>query len=374
MIVFRFAAQDLWHDWGRSLLSISTLAAVVVAFLILSALSQAFRVYGVEARGQFTNLMVMSSDALDPMDSSLGTEVLQAVKQVEGEAVERIDPALFRHLRIEERVMQVRAVPLEDMATVNRLSLIQGKWPEGDDELIASEGAIQITHWSLGRIVIVYGTSFHLVGIVSASGSRYASVWMTLHAGEKLFGTSRGYQLILMQLKPDSNAEEVRAAVEARVRLLGRYSVYLENQVTDRYYQSTASIRRLNLVEIIIALLAMTFGSYNATSLTLVERNRELAVLRVLGFSPEKLRGFLFVRTMLQTLTAFLIGLAIALLYVHNRQATNPILIQAQSMQLSLPGWSIALGFVLAGCFSALGVWLPTRNYLRTSVADQTRG
>jgi ABC-type antimicrobial peptide transport system permease subunit len=308
------------------------------------------------------------------MESSLGTDLLQAVKEVGGPDVERVAPMIFRRMRIEERVMQVRAVTREDMEIVNRLSLVQGKWPQADDELIASEGAIQITHWSLGRVIKVYGSDFHLVGIASASGSRYSSLWMTLHAGEKLFGAGRGYQIILMQLKPGSNVEGVRAAVESRVKQLGRYSAYLEDQVSDRFNQYTGSIRRLNLVEVLIALLAMTFGTYNATSLTLVERSRELSILRVVGFRTVTLRAFLFVRTLLQTLLAYLIGLGLALLFVQNRQALNPIVIQAQSMPLSLPAWSVVSGIALVVCFSALGVWLPTQSYFRISVADQARG
>ncbi len=374
MIFLRFAIQDLVHDWGRSLLTVGTLAAIVVAYLILAALNQAFQGYGKVAQQQFTNLTVISSDALDPIDSSLGDNVLQAVKALGNPAVERVAPFYFRHMRIEDHVMQVRAVALEDMATINRLSLVQGKWPQADDDLIASEGAVQLTHWNLGSVVQIYGSDFHLVGIVSASGSRYSSLWMTLQAGEKLFGTRRGYQVILLQLKPGSDVEAVRSAVETRLKQSGRYSVYLESQITDRYYQSTGGIRRLNLVEVFIALLAMTFGSYNATSLTLVERTREVGMLRVLGFFPARLRSFLFIRTLLQTLLAYIIGLGFALFFVENRQALSPIVIYAEAMPLSLPGWSIASGLALSICFSALGVWLPTRNYFRTSVIEQTRG
>jgi hypothetical protein len=374
MTVIRYAIQDLAYDWGRSLLTISMLTAIVVAYLILSALTYAFQVYGSEAPQPFTNLMVMASDALDPMDSSLGDDVLQAIRQVAGGEVNRIAPAIFRHMRIDDRVMQVRAGSQEDMVTVNRLSLLQGKWPEADDELIASEGVIQVTHWELGRVIKVYGADFHLVGIVSASGSRYSSLWMTLQAGEKLFGTGRGYQLILVQLKPGSDVEKVRAAVESSIKRLGRYSAYLESQVNERYSITTNSIRRLNMVEVLISLLAMTFGTYNATSLTLAERSREFAILRVVGFKPGTLRGFLFVRASLQTILGYLIGLGFALFYVEYRQTFYPIVVQAQSLPLALQGESIAIGVAMVICFSAVGVWLPTRNYFRASVADQVRG
>jgi ABC-type antimicrobial peptide transport system permease subunit len=308
------------------------------------------------------------------MESSLGNDLVQVAKEAGGAEVMRVAPMIFRRLRIEDRVMQIRAGTKEDMEVVNRLRLIQGNWPQADDELIASEGAIQITHWPLGKVIKVYGSDFHLVGVAEAYGSRYSSLWMTLNAGLKLFGPRRGYQIILMQLRPGSDAEQVLATVETSIKKAGRYSAYLEDQVGGRYYQSTNTFRRLNLVENIIALLAIMFGAYNGTSLILIERSRELSILRVVGFRIGKLRVFLLGRAILQILLAYLVGLAVALLFVQNRQLFNPIVIQAQSMPLSLPVWGVISALALVICFSALGVWFPTRSYFHISVAEQARG
>jgi hypothetical protein len=350
-----------------------TLAAVVTAYLILTALSQAYSRYGLTQASQFTNLMLLESTALDPMESSLDSNVLQAAESIKDQQVQKVSPMIFRHMSIDQRMMQVRAAPVEDMPTVYRLGLSQGSWPMNVDELVASEEVIQITNWKLGDVVRIYGSDFHLVGIVKASGSKFASLWMSLQAGEKLFGSGRGYQIIFIQIKPGSNAEDVRLAMETRFKALGRYGVYLENQVSDRYYQTTMNIRRLNLLELIVALLAATFGTFIATSLMLLERLREVAILRCVGFIPAVVRRFLFARILLQVIPAYLIGLGVVLIYVHNKQTFDPIVIQAETMPLSLPVWSIALGLVLTVCFAGLGVWLSTRHYFNTSAADQLR-
>jgi ABC-type lipoprotein release transport system permease subunit len=374
MIYFRYLVKDILHDWGRSLLTVMTLAAIVAAYLILTACSQGYWYYGRGESSQFANLMVLESTALDPMDSSLGSDVLQAAQSIKNPQVQRISPMIFRHMNIDQRLMQVRAAPVEDMPTVYQLALSQGSWPMKDDELVVSEGVIQITNWTLGNVVKIYGSEFHLIGIVEASGSKSASMWMSLQAGEKLFGIGRGYQIIFIQLKPGSNPEEVSLAMEARFKALGRYGVYLENQVSERYNQTTLGIRRLNLLELAIALLAATFGTFSATSLTLLERFREIAILRCIGFVPGAVRKFLFVRILLQVIAAYLIGLGVVLIYLNARQTLNPIFIQAEAMPLILPGWSILLGLILTVSFAAFGVWLPTHNYFRISPADQIRG
>ena len=45
-----FIAKDLIHDRGRSLLTILSLAVVVVGYLLLASLAQAFAVFGKQSQ------------------------------------------------------------------------------------------------------------------------------------------------------------------------------------------------------------------------------------------------------------------------------------------------------------------------------------
>jgi len=365
-----FAFKDLLYDRGRSVLTILSLMVIMVGYLILSALSEAYRTFG--KRPEATrNLMIISAEVLDPMESNLDDNILNVAQDLFPDAVSRVSPCIFRHMNIEERMIQVRAVPPEDFTDLYQLSLFDGSWPADERQIIATDGAVHIYQWKLGSTITIYGSEFELVGIVKALGSKYASIWMTYAAGEQLFGTKRGYQIGYVQVNPRADIETVRTGLESDPRLEGRYAVYLEDQLSDRYNQATQDLLRLTVILMFVSLTAISFGTYHTTGLTLVERSWEIAVLRVVGFSPGAIRSFLFNRTLFQILIAYGMGLGVATLFIRWHQATSPIVLHSAPLTLTLTTTGIILGLVLTVLFALLGVWLPTGRQFRTTVAEQ---
>ena len=352
-----FTLRDLIHDHWRSLLTILNLAVVVVSYLLLSALSQAFILFGRQSQVT-SNLVIISADALDPMESSLNEDVLVTARQIAPDQIRNAFPTLFRHMSIQGHVMQVRAVPLEDMRTALALTLIDGRWPDGPQQVVISEGATQITSWKIGAIVQIYGTDFQVVGVVRAGGNKFASVWMTYAEGQSLFGMSRGFQIGILQLDPSANPESVRAGLQADPHFSGRYAVYLENTLSDRYNQINQDLLTLSVIQALISLLAITFGTYNAVSLSLTERSREILLLRVVGFTQDKLRGFLLAHTLVLASAAYLLGWTAAFIFISYQRTHTPISIQAAPLVLNLSAFPTLLGFLLTVAFTFLGVWL----------------
>jgi ABC-type antimicrobial peptide transport system permease subunit len=352
-----FTLRDLVFDWGRSLLTILSLAVVVVSYLLLSALSQAFILFGRQPQLS-SNLVIVSADVLDPMDSSLPEDILQTARQVAPQQIQAAFPTIFRHMSIQDHIMQVRAVPLEAMQNALALTLLQGKWPEGPRQVVISEGALQITSWKIGDSITIYGRDFQVVGLVRAGGNKFASVWMTYPEGQSLFGTRRGFQIGTLQLVPAADPERVRASLQADSRFSGGYSVYLENTLNDRYNQVNHDLLTLSGIQALISLLAITFGTYNAVNLTLTERSHEILLLRVVGFSQARLRGFLLAHTLVLSSFAFFLGWVVAFIFTCYQQTHAPISIQAAPLVLHLSVPASLLGFLLTVAFSFLGVSL----------------
>ena len=116
LVLAYFTFKDLLHDRWRSLLTIISLAVVVVGYLLLTSLAQALVI--LSSRAKVTNnLLILAADTIDPMDSSIGEGVLQTAVEIAPDQIQLAFPILFRHLAIDGRLMQVRAVPLEEMYT-----------------------------------------------------------------------------------------------------------------------------------------------------------------------------------------------------------------------------------------------------------------
>ena len=359
-----FTVKDLFHDAWRSLLTILSLAVVVVSFLLLSALSRAYLEFGRRDHPSI-NLVILSANVYDPMESSLGEDILEAARQIAPIEIHTAFPQIFRHLNIEGQIMQINAVPPEEMSTAMALNLLQGDWPAGAQEIGISQGVTQITSWKIGSIVKIYGTDFHVTGILRAGGNNYASIWMTYVEGQRLFGPTRGFQMGVLQLEPSANPESVRLKIQADPRFSTKYSVYLDSAINDRYREITHNLVVLSVVQAILSLLAITLGTYNANSLSLTERSREIVLLRMIGFTKGRVRIFLFARSLVLTLFAYSLGWVTAILFIGYQRVHTPINIQAAPLVLELTPASSLLGLALAIGFAFLGI-LMTSGYIET--------
>ncbi len=90
---------------------------------------------------------------------------------------------------------------------------------------------------------------------------------------------------VICTLQPSANPESVRLKLQADPRISANAIVYLETVYTDGYNQSNTNLLILSSLMVLVSLLAITFGIYNATSLSLTERSHEISLLRVMGFT-----------------------------------------------------------------------------------------
>ncbi len=306
------------------------------------------------------NLLIVSANTIDPMDSSLDDAILQTAREIAPSQIQRAFPVIFRHLTIDGRIMQVRALPLEEMPAALALSLIQGEWPAGLHQVVVSEGAAQLASWKIGSSVNIYGTNFQVTGLIRSTENAFGSLWMTYTEGQQLFGTSRGFQVGFLVLTPSTNPESVRLRLLTDARISVNYNVYLENVFTNDYNQSNTNLVVLSSLMVLVSLLAITFGIYNATSLSLTERSREIGLLRVVGFSMRKLRGLLFARAFVLTLVSYSLGWMVSLIFINYQRIQASVDLIFLSLRLTPFAGLSGLG--LAVVFAFLGVWLTSRR------------
>ncbi len=125
-----FLLKDLQHDWARTTLTILGIAGVIFIYFILSAFSQSLNsFYQTTATGR--NLIVIQSDLIDPSDAVLDESAIVAAESLPADLVNRVSPMIFRHLRINDHMVQLRAARVEDWTSIFHMELLEGQWPEG---------------------------------------------------------------------------------------------------------------------------------------------------------------------------------------------------------------------------------------------------
>lgn len=363
-----YILRDLGHHRGRTILTVIGLAGVSFSYLILAAVSETTFVFG-DQETPSHNLVIIRSDVLFPTDGSLEDAVFEAINDLPPELVQRVSPMIYRQMKVNDLLVQLRAAPPADWKDVHGLKLIEGRWPRAEGEVAVSEGAINSSGWRLGELLHIFGAEFQVSAIFRASGTKFASVWMGVDQARRLFGDNIGYQLAFVRIRGGIGAEDTRSRLESDPRLAGRYAVYHEDRLDGRYFDLVDDMRNVSVFLTGIALLGITLGTYNSANLSLIERRRELGILRAVGFAHGIGRNFLMLRVAMQSLVAYALGTLAAVGFVSALQARGIVVVCAVCRPVTLTLHSVVIGLLLVLALAPLGAWLSARKSGKLSVA-----
>ena len=370
LIALRLLLQDLLHEANRSLLTLLYLSLIIAMHLSITSLAGALSRSTQDMLTGPQNLLLLSADILDPTDSVIQAETLQSaaahLASAQGEgAVRKASPLFLRHLRIEGHVFQLAAAPPADFEDVFQLRLLEGAWPAGSRQAAASRSVLALIGKALGDSLLIYGAPFTISAVVDAPGDR-ADLWLSLDAGQALFGAGRGFQVGVLQLASWMDPAAAQALLEQVLGAEG-YAVYQERQFSAQFSLSLQDMLAAANFFNLVSLLVISFGVYNITHLSLAERSAEIGILRTVGFSPARVRNILLLRTALMALLAFGLGWLAVFAYVSAAQ--QPLMVYNTPLHLELTPLRTVYALALCLLFTALGVWLPGLQQQRQAVA-----
>jgi ABC-type antimicrobial peptide transport system permease subunit len=380
LIALRFLGIDLAHNLGRTLLAVSALAAVIASYLVIVAGAHGFAQFAPYFATPQPNLWLMSAGVLTPINSSISLEQVEhAARLVQEnfgeEALQAALPLMYRSVRYADKTYALAAVSVTDAVQVFDLQLTQGVFPapadSGRREVAASSSFLQVNQARLGDTLSIFGSDFTIVGVVQSQSSSLAMLWMDLSMGQQLYAYREDYQVGILALREGVDAAQVQAVLEADPALQGCCAAYLDRQLNEIASGQLATLDAIMRTFQVLALFVVTFGVYNAANLTLVERAREVALLRVAGFTPGEVKGLLAAHYLLFTLAAFGVGWGAAVLYARWNGKVASIGGQVITLQIQPQHVWAGLGLTLA--FALAGVWLPARTYFRHSTAEHLR-
>ena len=129
-------------------------------------------------------------------------------------------------------------------------------------------------------------TPFTVRGIVSSGYRELDSLWciMDLEAGKQLLTDSGGAYLMLKIDDPYTGADTM---VHSLYGILGQgYGIYTWKLLQSSQYSSYESTRQLLLFIMALIVLVAAVNVSSATSMLVIERQRDIAVLKVSGAGP----------------------------------------------------------------------------------------
>lgn len=136
-------------------------------------------------------------------------------------------------------------------------------------------------------------------------------IYMNNNMYHKIFGRAASYNAIVSNHKADEKAFAERLIDSGLV-----LNVVFNGDLIKKVLDSNESLNSIILLLVVVASLLAIIVLYNLTSINISERTREIATLKVLGFTDEETNGYIYREAFILTLISIGVGLILGI-YIH---------------------------------------------------------
>jgi putative ABC transport system permease protein len=320
----RFSLLQMF--WGsiatrplRSLLSVIAIAIQVILVLMIAGLTSGVvsewgkRVEGVGADiiVQPPNSSIFFAFSSAVMQESLGDKIAALP------GVDEVAPTVI--LTEPKNLVMVYGIDYRRFNGLSRGFLFRAGRPfEGPDEVIADDIIAQSKHLKVGSQVTLLNHVFTVSGIVAhGKGARY---FIPLKTAQDLAGAENRVSMFYVRSKGDTEgtrASILRLDPQNSVRSLSEYVTLMTSSNLPQLRPFTRTMVALGIV---ISFLVVLLNMHTLV----MERTREIGILKALGFSKLDVVRMLLGETFILTLMGTGLGIAITFLIRGVLKETNP--------------------------------------------------
>jgi putative ABC transport system permease protein len=382
MIPLRYNVRSLLERRATSAMTTLGVAMVAMIFVILFGFVGGLKNTLLRA-GNNHNWIVVERGALSENSSGIAREQSDAVsvlpeiaQTLDGKAL--ISPEVIVGVNVsrDNRVKQfalLRGVTPLAYEVHRGMRIVSGRWPvRGSEEWVVGQKlAARYPYLALG-------TSFHydrhnwkIVGIFSDNGSARESEILTDNDDLRVDRHWNGESALHVVLKPGAEAAFLKALqTDGRLKL---------DAISEpAYYASQTEIAKqlqsLGLIVALVLAIAAIFGGMNTMYTAVARRQREIGVMRVLGFSRANIMVSFVVESAILGLAAGIVGVILAMLVAWMTGLDSRLMTVGTIFfsYRSTPS-AILAGLIAAATIGVAGGMLPAWRAARIGVIESIR-
>jgi putative ABC transport system permease protein len=270
----------------------------------------------------------------------------------------------------------VRGMMADGLELRPSVKLVEGHWfTPGQREVVVSESIHKrFSQANVGDTIQFGKGPWKVVGIFDAGGSAYESeIWGDVNQMASDFDRQGGFSSAYLR------ATDPVAAAALKNRVSDDQRLKLDGMLEPDYYakqtRSGTPIKIIGWVVAIIMAIGSSFAAMNTMYAAVAYRSREIATLRVIGFSrPSILTSFVFESVMLSLLGA-LVGIILMLPFNGMTTGTsNAVTFSEVVFSLRMTPGVIGAAIVFAVIMGLLGgtapAWHAARQNILTALRD----
>jgi ABC-type antimicrobial peptide transport system permease subunit len=262
----------------------------------------------------------------------------------------------------------VTAVDPTNLDQVVDLTFTDGSLGDlGDDGVLVDRTTAEGADLTVGDTVdFTFATgkgSFDVVGIYEPAG--FFSGYVLTNQGLESTGVRIGDTFVYVKAEDGADLDSLRSEIEAVLAGYPGVTVQSQAELKEQIQSSVNQVLAVIVALLGLAVIIAILGIVNTLYLSVLERTREIGMLRAVGTSRRQVRGMIVLESMVIALFGAVLGVALGVGFATALQRTVSDL---GINVLSIPWVSLVLYLVIALVVGALAALWPARRAARLDV------
>jgi putative ABC transport system permease protein len=359
-LINKLVIENLKHRPVRTLLGVLAIAIEVTMILTLVGLSRGMLDDSARrARGVGADIWVRppGSSAISFSSSPMDQRLADFLERQPG-----VEIALGNIIQPIEGVDTVSGIDYERFDRMSGgLRFLAGGPFEHEDDVIIDQRLADQQKLKVGDTIRMLNRDWRVCGIVEPG--KLARKLVQRDRLQELTGNTGKVTQILVKLQDPSQTD---AKVEEFRRLLPEYRIYSIEEFTSLFsIDNVPGLRPFIVVVILISVIVGFLVVFLSMYTAVLERTREIGILKSMGASPAYILGML----MRETAVLTLLGSALGIVLTFGTRAVVMVLAGASLTQMIVPDWwPIATAISMAGAL--LGAAYPAWKAVNQDVLE----
>jgi putative ABC transport system permease protein len=359
-----------------------TVTTVVFLMALLAGLKQAF-----VSSGDPLNVLVLRKGSNAELSGGFDAALFPTLKNLPGIAKDShgepmasgewvVVIVLPRKDGTGEVNVTVRGMMPDGLELRPKVKLVEGRWfTPGQREVVVSESIHKrFANSSVGDEIQFGKGPWKVVGIFDAGGSAYESeVWGDVNQMSSDFDRQGGFASAYLRATDPAAANALKNAVSDDQRL--KLDGMLE---TDYYAKQTSSGGAIKLVGYLVGFImgiGSIFAAMNTMYAAVAYRSREIATLRVIGFSKPSILTSFVLESLLLALLGAAVGIVLMLPFNGMTTGTsNNVTFSEVVFALRMTPGVVLAAVIFALVMGFFGGLAPAWHAARQSILNALRG
>jgi putative ABC transport system permease protein len=256
------------------------------------------------------------------------------------------------------------------------VKLVDGRWfTPGQREVVVSQSIHKrFAHANVGDTMQFGKGPWTVVGIFDAGGSAYESeIWGDVNQMASDFDRQGGFSSAYLRATDPVAADALRHRVSDDQRL--RLDGMLETEYYAKQTRSGTPIKFVGFLVAIIMAIGSSFAAMNTMYAAVAYRGREIATLRVIGFSRPAILTSFVLESLLLSLLGALIGILLMLPFNGMTTGTsNQVTFSEVVFSLRMTPGVVLVAIIFGMVMGLFGGMAPAWHAARQNILNALRG